>query len=284
MGDETHVPEETSDDLMRRGDFENRHPRDIAEGMRDIPVAKIEDVLRALPKAKAAQVLSELPKDIQVRLFESIPIAHLCDIVGEMFSDDAADVLGHIPAAKLREIMRGMSAPEAKQINDLLQYPEDTAGGIMQTEVIAVSGGSHDRGGHRNASTRRRKIYLMAFSISTWSMQNTGCVAFFACVIFFSVPPIARSATSWCPRCGQFRCTPTRRRSRVLFRAYGFSAMPVVDDFQRLRGVVTADDVFDIVEEEATEDMQRMVGLLRRRVRRNSLEAFRAQSPAVALL
>ena len=103
MADETRVPEETSDDLMRRGDFENRHPRDIAEGMRDIPVAKIEGILRALPKARAAQVLSELPQDIQVHLFESIPINDLCDIVGEMFSDDAADVLGHIPAAKLRE-------------------------------------------------------------------------------------------------------------------------------------------------------------------------------------
>ena len=138
MADETRFPEETSDDLVRRADFENRHPRDIAEEMRDIPLAKIEDNLRALPEARAAQVFSELPKDVQVSLFESIPISQLCGIVGEMFSDDAADVLGHVPAAKLREIMRGMSAPEAKQITDLLQYPEDTAGGIMQTEVIAV--------------------------------------------------------------------------------------------------------------------------------------------------
>ena len=69
-----------------------------------------------------------------------------------------------------------------------------------------------------------------------------------------------------------------------LFRAYGFSAIPVVDDFQRLRGVVTADDVLDIVEEEATEDMQRMVGLSGEEIRRDSMDALGSQSPAVALL
>ena len=153
MADETRVPEETSEDLMRRDDFESRHPRDIAEGMRDIPVAKIEDVLRALPKARAAQVLSELPRKFRCAYLNRYPSAISAISSAEMFSDDAADVLGHIPAAKLREIMRGMSAPEAKQINDLLQYPEDTAGGHHADGSHRRLRGSHDRGGHRNAST-----------------------------------------------------------------------------------------------------------------------------------
>ena len=68
-----------------------------------------------------------------------------------------------------------------------------------------------------------------------------------------------------------------------LFRAYGFSAIPVVDDFQRLSGVVTADDVLEIVEEEATEDMQRMVGLSGEETAETPWTPFRSQSPALAL-
>ena len=139
MADETHPSEEDSEQLVRLRDIENRHPRDIAEELRDLPLTRVRDILRTLPDAVAAEVISELPKDVQVRLFESMQASQLSGIVGEMFSDDAADVLGHVSSARLREIMRGMPADEARQINDLLQFPEDTAGGIMQTEVISVS-------------------------------------------------------------------------------------------------------------------------------------------------
>ena len=117
----------------------NRHPRDIAEEMRDLPLARVRDFLRKLPDALAAEVISELPQEVQVRLFESMQVSSLSGIVGEMFSDDVADVLGHVSSARLREIMSGMPAEEARQLSDLLEYPEDTAGGIMQTEVISVS-------------------------------------------------------------------------------------------------------------------------------------------------
>jgi magnesium transporter len=260
MREETPVPEETSDDLIGRGDFESRHPRDIAEGIRDISVARIQEVLRALPKAKAAEVLSELPRDVQVRLFESIPITQLCEIVEEMFSDDAADVLGRIPAAKLREIMHGMSAPEAKQINDLLQYPEDTAGGIMQTEVIAVSEDLQIAEAiemlRREEENLPNGIFYIYVVDAEYRLRGVLRVR----DLLFS-PPNRKIRDIMVPEVRSVSVHADQEEIAHLFRAYGFSAMPVVDDFQRLRGVVTADDVFDIVEEEATEDMQRMVGL-----------------------
>ena len=260
MGEETRVPEESLDNLIARGDFKSRHPRDIAEEIRDIPVGKIQEVLRTLPNAKAAQVLSELPNDIQVRLFESIPITHLCNIVGEMFSDDAADVLGHIPAAKLREIMRGMSAPEAKQIADLLQFPEDTAGGIMQTEVIAVSDdlmiAEATEMLRREEENLPNGIFYIYVVDAEYRLRGVLRVR----DLLFS-PPTRKIRDIMVPEVRSVSVHADQEEIAHLFRAYGFSAMPVVDDFQRLRGVVTADDVFDIVEEEATEDMQRMVGL-----------------------
>ena len=73
-------------------ELKNRHPRDIAEEMRDLPLARIRDILRKLPDGLAAEVISELPQDVQVRLFESMQVSSLSGIVGEMFSDDVADV------------------------------------------------------------------------------------------------------------------------------------------------------------------------------------------------
>ena len=254
------LPEEPPDNLVNRADLENRHPRDIAEELRDVPLAEIEDVLRSLPQPKAAQVLSELPEDVQVRLFESIPISQLCGIVREMFSDDAADVLGHLPAAKLREIMRGMSAQEAKQITDLLQYPEDTAGGIMQTEVIAVPDDLTIAEAiemlRREEENLPNGIFYIYVVDSEYRLRGVLRVR----DLLFSAPN-RKIRDIMVPGVRAVSVHADQEEIARLFRAYGFSAMPVVDDFQRLRGVVTADDVFDIVEEEATEDMQRMVGL-----------------------
>ena len=69
--------------------------------MRDLPLARVRDILGKLPDALAAEVISELPQEVQVRLFESMQVSSLSGIVGEMFSDDVADVLGHVSSARL---------------------------------------------------------------------------------------------------------------------------------------------------------------------------------------
>jgi magnesium transporter len=260
MADETRTPERDAEQLARLSDLANKHPRDIAEEMRELPLARIRDTLRTLPDAVAAEVITDLPKDIQVRLFESMQASHLSGIVGEMFSDDAADVLGGVSSARLREIMRGMPADEARQINDLLQYPEDTAGGIMQTEVISVS---EDLTIAEAIEMLRREeenvpdgIFYIYVVDSEYRLRGVLRVR----DLLFS-PSSLKIREIMLPEVRAVSVHADQEEIARLFRAYGFSAIPVVDDFQRLRGVVTADDVLDIVEEEATEDMQRMVGL-----------------------
>jgi magnesium transporter len=260
MANESHPPEENSEQLERLPGIGNRHPRDIAEEMRELPLARMRDILRTLPDAVAAEVVSELPRDVQVRLFESMQVSRLSGIVGEMFSDDAADVLGHVSSARLREIMSGMPTDEAKQINDLLQYPEDTAGGIMQTEVISVS---EDLTIAEAIEMLRREeenlpngIFYIYVVDSEYRLRGVLRVR----DLLFS-PSSLKISDIMVPEVRAVSVHADQEEIARLFRAYGFSAIPVVDDFQRLRGVVTADDVLNIVEEEATEDMQRMVGL-----------------------
>jgi magnesium transporter len=239
---------------------EKRHPRDIAEELRELPLARIRDRLRSLPDTLTAEVISNLPQDVQVRLFESMQLSRLSGIVGEMFSDDVADVLGHVSSARLREIMNGMSAEEARQISDLLKYPEDTAGGIMQTEVISVS---EDLTLVQALEVLRREeenlpngIFYIYVTDAEGRLRGVLRVRD---LLFRSSDLTIRDIMV--PEVRAVSVHADQEEIARLFRAYAFSAIPVVDDFQRLRGVVTADDVLDIMEEEATEDMQRMVGL-----------------------
>ena len=241
-------------------ELKNRHPRDIAEEISDFPLARVREILRGLPDAMAAEVISELPRDMQLRLFESMQVSNLSGIVSEMFSDDVADVLGHVSSARLREIMSSMPVQEASQISDLLKYPEDTAGGIMQTEVIAVS--EELSISEALAVLRKQEEDLpngIFYIYVTDAEARLRGVLRVRDLLFR--PSDLKIGEIMVPEVRAVSVHADQEEIARLFRGYGFSAIPVVDDFQRLRGVVTADDVLDVLEEEATEDMQRMVGL-----------------------
>jgi magnesium transporter len=241
-------------------ELKNRHPRDIAEEMRDLPLARAREMLRELPDPFAAEVISELPREMQLRLFESMQVSNLSGIVSEMFSDDAADVLGHISSARLREIMSQMPAEEARQMSDLLKYPEDTAGGIMQTEVISVPEDLSIAEALQVLRLQEEDLPNGIFYIYvTDAEQRLRGVLRVRDLLFR--PSNLKIRDIMVPEVRAVSVHADQEEIARLFRAYGFSSIPVVDDFQRLRGVVTSDDVLDVIEEEATEDMQRMVGL-----------------------
>ena len=241
-------------------ELKNRHPRDIAEEMRDLPLARAREILRELPDPFAAEVISELPREMQLRLFESMQVSNLSGIVSEMFSDDAADVLGHISSARLREIMSQMPAEEARQMSDLLNYPEDTAGGIMQTEVISVPEDLSIAEALQVLRLQEEDLPNGIFYIYvTDAEQRLRGVLRVRDLLFR--PSNLKIRDIMVPEVRAVSVHADQEEIARLFRAYGFSSIPVVDDFQRLRGVVTSDDVLDVIEEEATEDMQRMVGL-----------------------
>ena len=238
--------------------------------------------MEKLPEALAAEVISELPQEVQVRLFESMEVSRLSGIVAKMFSDDVADVLGHISSARLREIMSEMPAEEARQISDLLKYPEDTAGGIMQTEVISVSENLSIAEGlellRREEEDLPNGIFYIYVTDSERRLRGVLRVR----DLLFR-PSNLKIRDIMVPEVRAISVHADQEEIARLFRSYGFSAIPVVDDFQRLRGVVTADDVLDIVEEEATEDMQRMVGLSGEETAETPWTSIGSKSPALAL-
>ena len=235
-------------------------PADIADQIEVIPINEMRAVLRQIPDELAAETITELNTSTQLQLVESMRPQRLSGIVGEMFSDDAADVLGQLSAERLREVMSGLSPEDATEISDLMKYPDDTAGGLMQTEFIAVSeemtiGEAIEAVRRDEEATSEGAFYVYVVD----GRQRLRGVLKVRDLLFRGGSLKVRDVMIPDVRCVSVHAD--QEEIAQLFQKYNYHVVPVIDDFQRLRGVVTGDDVLDVVQEEATEDMQRMVGL-----------------------
>jgi len=236
------------------------HPADIAGELADLPVIRLREALRGLPDELTAEVIAELPSPQQVALFENMRVHRLSGIVSEMFSDDAADILGQLSSQRLSEIIASLDPREAQEMTDLLKFPEDTAGGRMQTEVVSVPedatiGEAIERLRASEDTSSQGTFYIYAVD----DQKRLEGVIRLRDLLFRS--PELKIREVMLREVRAVSVHADQEELARLFRDYGFTVLPVVDDFRRLRGVVTADDVLHVVEEEATEDMQRMVGL-----------------------
>ncbi len=240
--------------------LKKQHPKDAAESLQDLPLLPLRQVLRRLPDEFTAEVIAEFPESLQIQLFESMRLHRVSGIVGEMFSDDAADVLGQLSSQRLGEIMERLDPEDARQISDLLRHPEDSAGGIMQTEFLAVpetltvaQATEKLRGAEDITGEGLFYIYVVDSGERLVGVLRVRD-------LLFRRPEI-RVSEIMNQEVRAVSVHADQEEIGRLFRDYGFTSVPVVDDLRRLRGVVTADDILHVVEEEATEDMHRMVGL-----------------------
>ncbi len=234
--------------------------RDAANQLADLDLSELRAVLRKLSDDQAADIIGEFGPELQVRLFEKMRLHRVSGIVDEMFLDDAADILGNLSPERLGEILKNLPPESASKITEILGYPSDSAGGIMDPEFVALrenmsvqqavevlrsqESGTHDgmfyvyvtdTAGRLRGVLRTRDLL---FSQPDTSLQKLMIREVRAVSVHADQEAIAN-----------------------LFRENHFVALPVVDDFQRLCGIVTSDDVMDVMDEEATEDMQRMIGL-----------------------
>lgn len=236
------------------------HPRDLADRLQCLDPNELLDALRRLPDDRAAEVIAELPRLTQVRLFESLRPVRLSGIISEMRSDEAADVLGSLSAARLDEIMAGLSKEDADALNDLLRHPKDSAGGIMRTDFLSVRD-SMTLGEAREAvRTARRDGDAGIFYI--YATDAGGRLTGVLRIHDLIFGDLAAPVSSVMGREVRFvSIHADQEHIAQLFNNYHYLAMPVVDDFGKLRGLVTSDSVLQVVQQEATEDIQRMAGL-----------------------
>ena len=232
---------------------------DIAEFLSEIDDSRMPMVFRLLSKQTAAEVFANFEVPQQELIINSINDTELSSIVEELYVDDAVDMMEELPANVVRRIMRTATPETRKLINQFLRYPEDSAGSIMTSEFVDLK--KHMNVRESLARIRRigedKETIYVCFVISA-DRKLEGIVtvkdlllADDEAIVSDLMDPNVVFATT----------TEDQQSVSEKFSDYDLIALPVVDNENRLVGIVTVDDIIDVIEEETTEDFEKMAGM-----------------------
>lgn len=204
-------------------------------------------------------LFSELDEDLFLSLVKNIPLEDLVVIFKEMPTDDAADLIDQLPPETARAILRRMGDADSEEIEGLLRYDEDTAGGIMVPDFIAVK--EDTTAAEAIISLQKEHMDVeMPFYLYIVD-ENERLVGVSSLRQLVLVPPDTRLADFMSTDVLSVRTEMDQEAVAKIVARYNILAVPVVDDHNRLVGIVTVDDVIDIFRQEATEDMLKMAGV-----------------------
>ena len=234
-------------------------PVDIAEAIEGLPESNQLIAFRLLSKAEAIEVYEYLNTDVQQALIQEFKRQEVLDVVDKMSPDDRARMFDELPAKVVRRLLSQLSPKERQATAILLGYGEDTAGRIMTPEYISLKENltvSQTLERIRNLANASEIVYYLY--VTNNSRQLTGIVSLRDLVLAAIDTTLAEIMT----RDVVFVHTDTDQEevARTIQR-YDILALPVVDSEERLVGVVTVDDVIDVIEQEATEDIYALGGV-----------------------
>lgn len=251
--------------FMARDEMLKFNEADIAEMFEELfdnedELEKAVVVYRLLPKDVSVEVFSLLPVDDQLKIVEGINPKELNYIVQELDFDDKIDILEELPANIVNSILENTPKEERHLINAFLNYPEDSAGSLMTPEYISLDKDMTAK----EAMAHIKKEGMDAETIYTCYVKDTGrkligIVSLSTLVIAddnTKVRDLMRSEFVY------LNVYDDQEEVAAAFKKYDFLAMPVVDKEGRLVGIITVDDILDVIEEEDTEDIERMAGIV----------------------
>ena len=237
--------------------IEALRPADQADLMQELESPDQVTLLNFFDPTETADFLEEMDDEDAAALAELIPSDQLADILDEMEDDEAADILGDLSAEKAAEILREMEEPE--EVIPLLRFPDDTAGGLMTRSVITL----HPQwtAGDALAELRRQgprsdsTYYLFVVDDANLLLGVVGLRE------LATAPTEALVANLMTTDVISVPVTTDQEECAQILSRHGYLALPVVDEIGSFLGVITADDLIEVAEDEATEDMYRMVGI-----------------------
>ncbi|MDD5542361.1 MAG: CBS domain-containing protein [Acidobacteriia bacterium] len=221
------------------------HPADLADILEELSRDEQKSVIESLDNETVAQAVSEIPTEMQVMLMESISTDRVADIVEEMPPDEAADILQELSPETTAEVLSKMESEEAKDIRDLLGFEEHTAGGLMTTEFIVVADTVTVEGVIAALKAFEGPMeFVHAIYLINADGTLTGAVPLARILLAEARTPLKDLSTE-----PLISVPPHADEKMVIssFHKYNLLSLPVVDDHGRLLGVVTADDVLELV-------------------------------------
>ena len=233
---------------------------DVAAFMEELDSERTVIVFRMLPKDLAMAVFAELPVENQQHIINSITDQELSEIMEELYVDDAVDMVEELPAAVVRRVLKSTTPDTRKLINQFLNYPENSAGSIMTAEYVGLKKTmtveecfayirKHavdsetiytcyvmDEGRHLDGVVTVKDLLMNPYETKVGDIMDTHVIKAYT--------------------------TEDQEQVADTMNKYDLLSLPVVDSEDRLVGIVTVDDVMDVMEEEATEDFEKMAAML----------------------
>lgn len=235
------------------------NPVDIAAVFEDIQDEKTALLFRLLPKELAAEVFVEMDDDTQQLLIHGFSDTELKEVIDELYVDDAVDLIEEMPANVVKRILRQADPDIRKQINEILKYPEDSAGSIMTTEFVKL----RPKMTVEEAIKRIRRTGIDKETIYTCYVTDDystliGIVTIKALLLSEEDDVIGNLMET---NVISVNTLDDQEEVARILNKYNFLALPVVDKENRLVGIVTVDDAIDVIEEETTEDIQKVAAI-----------------------
>ena len=235
------------------------NPADVAELFEELPREKMALVFRLLPKELAADSFAYMEPDEQTVLVQAFSDKELHDVVNELYVDDAVDMIEEMPANLVKRILRHTDDETRRLINQILNYPKDSAGSIMTMEYVDLKRNmtveqAFDR--IRTIGVEKETVYTCYVTDSRRKLKGIVTVK------DLLLAPKTEVIRDIMETNIIYVSTQTDKEEVAgLFGKYDFLAVPVVDNEERLVGIVTVDDAIDVIQEEATEDIEMMAAI-----------------------
>ena len=260
-------------------------PADIAAVLEDIGEERMPLLFRLLPKEAAAESFAELDSELQELLIRGFSDRELHELVNELYVDDAADLVDEMPANVVMRILEQADPQMRKEINEILRYPENSAGSIMTTEFVSLRPNMTVA----EAITRIRRTGVDKETIYTCYVTEgrklLGAVSVKDLLLADDDDkPVSELMDE---NVISVNTLTDQEEVATMLSKYNFLALPVVDAEGRMVGIVTFDDAMDVLVEETTEDIEKMAGMLpseKTYLRSTPWDLFRHRIPWLALL
>lgn len=251
---------DTKQYTVLRQELSELNEADIASFLQELEDDEMLKIFRILPKSLAADVFSYLPLEEEQMIITSLSDPEAANIINNLMADDATDLLEEMPASVVKKILANANSETRRDINNLLRYPEASAGSIMTVEFVDLK----EDLTVADAISRIRTVGLDSETINICYVldQKRKLIGTVALRYLLLSDPDAIIGDIMHENVISINTLMDQEEVARQFKKYDFIAMPVVDNEDRLVGIITVDDVVDIMEEEATEDIEKMAAIV----------------------
>lgn len=239
--------------------FADLHPADIAEIINHIDLESAKYSFSILDTETAGEVITEIDENLREKILKDIDVKTITDIVDELYTDDATDIVSDLPEPVARQVLRNIDQEDSEDVRELLKYPEDSAGGIMTSNFVFVNSKATIKDAIAEVRENAEEFdHIYHIYVLKENEELLGIIS----IKSLLTNPLQKKVTKVIEEDLMF-VTPEVDQEEVanIMNKYDLVAIPVVDEHRRMLGRITFDDIQDVIQDEASEDMQKIAGL-----------------------